>query len=75
MDDQSIASDERDEFAWAIGIVASMPRKDSACELGVSVRRLQDILNSRSKPRARLRAAIVQLARTANRLALASAPD
>jgi hypothetical protein len=48
-DELPIAYDERDELAWAIEIVASMPRKDAARELGVSVRRLQDIIKGRVK--------------------------
>ena len=74
-DEPPIAYDERDELAWAIGIVASMSRKDAARELGISVRRLQDIVKGRSKLRARLRAATIQLARYANRLTEASASD
>jgi len=52
------------EFPRALTIVATLPRKEAAASLGVSVRRLQDIVKGRSRPHRRLLEAIVRLARS-----------
>jgi hypothetical protein len=51
------------ELDWAIGVLGARPRAEVARELSITVRRLQDIVKSRSRPRAALRKAIFELAR------------
>jgi hypothetical protein len=56
-------SDNDRGYELAIDILSARPRGETASELRVSVRRLQDILKGRSAPRPKLRAEILRLAR------------
>jgi hypothetical protein len=55
--------DAENEYQRAIVTIGQLPRKESAKLLNISVRRLQDILQGRSKPRAELRERIRRLGR------------
>jgi len=63
--DQPITYGQDDPgFALSVlDVVARMPRKEAAEALGISVRRFQDVVKGRSRPRAALRRAIIRLAK------------
>jgi hypothetical protein len=61
--DQPVEYQGRGELDWAIYLLAREPRATLAAELGVSVRRLQDIMKRNSSPRPSLRRALIDLAR------------
>ena len=56
-------SDNDRGYELAIDILSARPRGETASDLRVSVRRLQDTLKGRSAPRPKLRADILRLAR------------
>jgi hypothetical protein len=54
--------DEEARLCRNLRILSSRPRKEVALALGVSERRLGDVLKGRAKPRKQLREAILHLA-------------